>query len=122
MRPILMPLVAVSVATVALSGCATKKFVGREVGEINQKVDTLNGEVEKTQERVRLSETRIDDVDKQAQAVIRDPKEFARQARKRATGAQRPAGGELVHTMALSNDKAPFPGNRASLSTDARPL
>ena len=74
MRPILMPLVAVSVATVALSGCATKKYVGREVGEINQKVDTLSGEMEKTQERVKRSEVRIDDVDKQAQAGISDAK------------------------------------------------
>ena len=55
MRSILMPLVAASVASVALSGCATKKYVGREVGEINLKVDTLSGEMEKTQERVKRS-------------------------------------------------------------------
>ncbi|HEU0106919.1 MAG TPA: OmpA family protein [Vicinamibacteria bacterium] len=109
-------------ATVALSGCATKKFVGREVGEINQKVDTLNGEVEKTQERVRLSETRIDDVDKQAQAGISDAKGSAQQALKRATEAERAAKGKLIYTVTLSNDKVTFPVNRAAVSTDARSL
>jgi len=122
MRPILMPLVAVSVAAVALSGCATKKYVGREVGEINQKVDTLNGEMEKTQERVRNSETRIDDVDKQAQAGISDAKGSAQQALKRATEAERAAKGKLIYTVTLSNDKVTFPVNRAAVSTDARSL
>ncbi|HEU0093946.1 MAG TPA: OmpA family protein [Vicinamibacteria bacterium] len=109
-------------ATVALSGCATKKYVGREVGEINQKVDTLNGEMEKTQERVRQSETRIDDVDKQAQAGISDAKGSAQQALKRATDAERAAKGKLIYTVTLSNDKVTFPVNRAAVSTDARSL
>jgi peptidoglycan-associated lipoprotein len=122
MRSILMPLVAASVATVALSGCATKKYVGREVGEINQKVDTLNGEMEKTQERVRQSETRIDDVDKQAQAGISDAKGSAQQALKRATEAERAAKGKLIYTVTLSNDKVTFPVNRAAVSPDARSL
>jgi outer membrane protein OmpA-like peptidoglycan-associated protein len=107
---------------VALSGCATKKYVGREVGEINQKVDTLNGEMEKTQERVRQSETRIDDVDKQAQAGISDAKGSAQQALKRATEAERAAKGKLIYTVTLSNDKVTFPVNRAAVSTDARSL
>jgi len=110
------------VATVALSGCATKKYVGREVGEINQKVDTLSGEMEKTQERVKQSETRIDDVDKQAQAGISDAKGSAQQALKRATEAERAAKGKLIYTVTLSNDKVTFPVNRAAVSTDARSL
>jgi outer membrane protein OmpA-like peptidoglycan-associated protein len=107
---------------VALSGCATKKYVGREVGEINQKVDTLNGEMEKTQERVKQSETRIDDVDKQAQAGISDAKGSAQQALKRATDAERAAKGKLIYTVTLSNDKVTFPVNHAAVSTDARSL
>jgi outer membrane protein OmpA-like peptidoglycan-associated protein len=92
------------------------------VGEINQKVDTLNGEMEKTQERVRQSETRIDDVDKQAQAGISDAKGSAQQALKRATEAERAAKGKLIYTVTLSNDKVTFPVNRAAVSTDARSL
>lgn len=122
MRPILLPLVAASVASLALSGCATKKYVGREVGEINQKVDTLSGEMEKTQERVKRSEVRIDDVDKQAQAGISDAKGSAQTALKRATEAERAAKGKLIYTVTLSNDKVTFPVNRAAVSTDARSL
>jgi len=122
MRSILVPLVAASVASVALSGCATKKYVGREVGEINQKVDTLSGEMEKTQERVKRSEVRIDDVDKQAQAGISDAKGSAQTALKRATEAEKAAKGKLIYTVTLSNDKVTFPINRAAVSPDARAL
>lgn len=122
MRSILLPLVAASVATMALSGCATKKYVGREVGEINQKVDTLSGEMEKTQERVKSNEVRIDDVDKQSQAGISDAKGSAQTALKRATEAERAAKGKLIYTVTLSNDKVTFPVNRAAVSTDARSL
>jgi len=119
MRSILVPLVA---ASVALTGCATKKYVGREVGEINQKVDALSGEMEKTQERVRNNETRIDDVDKQARAGISDAKGSAETALKRATDAERAAKGKLIYTVTLSNDKVTFPVNRAAVSPDARQL
>jgi peptidoglycan-associated lipoprotein len=122
MRSILLPLVAASVASMALSGCATKKYVGREVGEINQKVDTLSGEMEKTQERVKSNEVRIDDVDKQAQAGISDAKGSAQTALKRATEAERAAKGKLIYTVTLSNDKVTFPVNRAAVSPDARSL
>ena len=122
MRSILVPLVAASVASLALSGCATKKYVGREVGEINQKVDTLSGEMEKTQERVKSNEVRIDDVDKQAQAGISDAKGSAQTALKRATEAERAAKGKLIYTVTLSNDKVTFPVNRAAVSPDARAL
>ena len=122
MRSILVPLVAASVASLALTGCATKKYVGREVGEINQKVDALSGEMEKTQERVKRNEVRIDDVDKQAQAGISDAKGSAQTALKRATEAERAAKGKLIYTVTLSNDKVTFPVNRAAVSPDARTL
>lgn len=119
MRSMLVPLLA---ASVALSGCATKKYVGREVGEINQKVDTLSADMEQTQERVKRSEVRIDDVDRQAQAGISDAKGSAQQALRRATEAERAAKGKLIYTVTLSNDKVTFPVNRAAVSTDARSL
>src|SRR5687768_5629367 len=48
--------ITIAVAALATGGCATKKYVGREVGEVNQKVESLTTEVEKTQERVKRSE------------------------------------------------------------------
>ncbi len=119
MRSIVIPVVA---AGLALSGCATKKYVGREVGEINQKVDTLSSEVEKTQERVNRNETRIDQVDKSAQAGITDAKGSAQQAMTRATEAERAAKGKLLYTVTLSNDKVTFPVNRAAVSPEAQAL
>src|SRR3954469_8397861 len=119
MRALVVPLVA---ASLALSGCATKKYVGREVGEINQKVDALSGEVEKTQERVKRTETRIDDVNQQSQAGISDAKGSAQQALTRATEAERAAKGKLIYTVTLSNDKVTFPVNRAAISPEAQAL
>jgi outer membrane protein OmpA-like peptidoglycan-associated protein len=120
MRNVVLPLVAV--AGLLASGCATKKYVGREVGEVNEKVDALSAEVEKTQERVQRNETRISEVDKQAQAGISDAKGSAQQAMSRATEAERAAKGKLLYTVTLSNDKVTFPVNRAVVSPEAQAL
>jgi outer membrane protein OmpA-like peptidoglycan-associated protein len=117
MRNALVPCL---VAAVAVSGCATKKYVGREVGEVNQKVDTLTTEVEKTQERVKRNEVRIDDVSKEAQAGIAEAKGSANTALQRATEAERAAKGKLIYTVTLSNDKVTFPINRAMVSPEAK--
>jgi outer membrane protein OmpA-like peptidoglycan-associated protein len=108
------------IAAAAVSGCATKKYVGREVGEVNQKVDTLTTEVEKTQERVRRNEVRIDDVNREAQAGIAEAKGSADKALVRATEAERAAKGKLIYTVTLSNDKVTFPVNRAAVSPEAQ--
>ena len=56
--------------TVAVApACATKKFVRTEVGGVNQKVDTLTGTVEETQERTRQNAERIGVVDQKAEAA-----------------------------------------------------
>ncbi|HEY5907152.1 MAG TPA: hypothetical protein VIZ31_03865, partial [Vicinamibacteria bacterium] len=81
MRRIILPLVVLSVAA---TGCATKKYVSHEVGEVNQKVDNLSGEMEKTQQRVKSSETRIDAVDKQSQTGISEAKSSAGAAMNKA--------------------------------------
>jgi outer membrane protein OmpA-like peptidoglycan-associated protein len=119
MRSIMVPFV---VASVALSGCATKKYVSREVGEVNQKVDTLATEVEKTQERTRRNEVRIDEVDKSAQSGIAEAKGSAEKALVRATEAEKAAKGKLIYTVTLSNDKVTFPLNRAAVGDDAKKL
>jgi outer membrane protein OmpA-like peptidoglycan-associated protein len=107
---------------VLVSGCATKKYVGREVGEVNQKVDTLSAEVEKTQERVNRNEVRIDSVAKEAQAGIAEAKGSAQQALVRATEAERAAKGKLIYTVTLSNDRVTFPVNRSQVSPEAKAM
>ena len=49
--------------------CATKKFVRTEVGQVNDKVTTIGKSLEETQERVRVAEGRITEVDTKAQAA-----------------------------------------------------
>jgi peptidoglycan-associated lipoprotein len=112
----------IAVASLAVSGCATKKYVAREVGEVNTKVDNLNTTVEQTQERVKRSEVRIDEVDKSAQAGVADAKGSAQAAMTKATEAEKAAKGKLIYTVTLSNDKVTFPLNRAAVSDDAKAL
>ena len=119
MRLLMVPVVA---AGVALSGCAKKSYVQREVGEINQKVEAVSAEVEKTQERVRQSEVRIDNVDKSAQAGISEAKGSAQAAMTKAGEAEKAAKGKLIYTVTLSNDKVTFPLNRAEISDQAKQL
>jgi len=114
--------VVVSALALLGTGCATKKHVSREVGEVNQKVDALGTELEKTQERVKRNETRIDDVSKETQAGINEAKGSANQALKKATEAEKAAKGKLIYTVTLSNDKVTFPVNRAEVSEDAKAL
>ena len=115
MRKVAVP---VLVASVAVSGCATKKYVTREVGEVNQKVDTLASEVEKTQERVKRSEVRIDEVN----AGVSEAKGSAQQAMTKAQEAERAAKGKIIYTVTLSNDKVTFPVNHAEVGDEAKKL
>jgi len=118
-RVMIVPLLA---AGVALAGCAKKSYVQREVGEVNQKVDALSGEVEKTQERVRENEVKIAAVDKNAQSGIAEAKGSAQAAMSKAEAAEQAAKGKLIYTLTLSNDKVRFPLNKADLSDEAKAM
>jgi len=118
-RAIILPCL---LASLAVSGCATKKYVSREVGEVNQKVDSLSTEVEKTQERVKRNEVRIDEVNSQAQTGINEAKGSAQQAMTKAQEAEKAAKGKIIYTVTLSNDKVTFPVNRAEISDEAKKL
>jgi len=114
--------VVMTILAVAASGCASHKYVEREVGEVNQKVDTLAGEVEKTQERVKRNEVRIDEVNSQAQSGISDAKGSAQAAMNKAQDAEKAAKGKIIYTVTLSNDKVTFPVNHSEVSDEAKAL
>jgi outer membrane protein OmpA-like peptidoglycan-associated protein len=89
--------------TVAVApACATKKFVRTEVGGVNQKVDTLTGTVEETQERTRQNAERIGVVDQKAEA-----------AGKAAAGAQSAADASMVRANE-ANTRATEASTRAT--------
>src|SRR5436309_9125183 len=79
--------IALPIAVLAIGGstaCASKKFVRTNVGEVNDKVDSLGRSVEQTQERTRQNEGRITEVDQKAQAAAQS----AQQANSAAAAAQ----------------------------------
>ncbi len=120
MKRIIMVVLA---AGLAVSGCASKKHVSRQVGTVNEKVENLASEMEKTEQRVRVAEGRIDDVNKQAQRAqsgADEAKGSARQAMSKAQEAERAAKGKIIYTVTLSNDKVVFPFNRAKIADDAK--
>ncbi len=114
--------IPVLAAAVAAGGCATKKYVNREVGAVNQKVEALSTEVEKTQERVKENEARIETVGREAQAGVADAKTSAGQAMTKAEEAEKAAKGKIIYTLTLSNDKVTFPFNRAAVGDEAKAL
>jgi peptidoglycan-associated lipoprotein len=104
------------------TGCATKKYVSREVGEVNEKVATLQGDMEKTQQRVTKNESRIEEVNSQAQSGVTEAKQSASTATDKAVAAEKAAKGKLIYTITLSNDKVQFPVNHFALSDEAKQI
>ena len=71
MRKSLITATLLAVTVAVAPACATKKFVRTEVGNVNDKVDTLSGTLEETQERTRENAERIGGVDGKAEAAAR---------------------------------------------------
>ena len=113
---------ALLAAGLAMAGCAKKSYVHREVGEVNQKVDAVSAEVEKTQERVRQNEVEIAKVDKESRAGIAEANASASAAMDKATDAERAAKGKLVYSRTLSNDKVQFSSSKSQLSEEAQAM
>jgi peptidoglycan-associated lipoprotein len=118
MRSLVLPVLAALLFT----GCATKKYVAREVGEVNEKVATLSTDVERTQEATNRNEVRINEVDQKSTAGIGEAKQQASLALSRAESAEKAAKGKLLYTVSISNDKVTFPFNHAELSDEAKSM
>jgi len=117
--------VAVPIIALALGGttaCATKKYVRTEVGQVNDKVDTLGRSVEETQERARATEGRIGEVDQRAQAARGRADEAYSAAGAAATKADEieKASKRLVYEVVLSEDKGNFRFGRAVMPDEAK--
>jgi peptidoglycan-associated lipoprotein len=126
----------VPVLALALSGttaCATKKFVRTNVGEVNDKVDTLAKSVEENQERTKANEARIGEVDQRATAAAAAADQKAVQAGSRAdqayTAAEavntraeaiEKASRRLVYEVVLSEDKGNFKFGKAVMPDEAK--
>jgi outer membrane protein OmpA-like peptidoglycan-associated protein len=116
--------------------CATKKFVRTEVGQVNDKVTTMGKSLEETQERVRVAEGRITEVDSKAaqagqaaqtaqqnaqaaQQTGTQAMEVGRTAAARAEAVET-ASRKLIFETVLSDDKARFARGKDDLSDETK--
>jgi len=113
--------------------CATKKFVRTEVSQVNDKVTTLSGSLEQTQERVRQNEAQIKDVDTRAQAAASKAESAANTAQQTAVSANdgvtkvntradaiETASRKILFEVVLSEDQGKFKFGAAELPDEAK--
>jgi peptidoglycan-associated lipoprotein len=101
-------LMLVPIAALAIGGstaCATKKFVRTNVGQVNDKVDSLGRSVEETQERTRQNEGKIAEVDQRAQAAAQAASQVGQNAQSAADKAN-DAAGQAANTANTAVSKA----------------
>jgi outer membrane protein OmpA-like peptidoglycan-associated protein len=122
---------AVPVLALALGGttaCATKKFVRGEVGQVNEKVDTLTKSVEENQERTRANEQRIGEVDQKAAAADQRAQQAGARADEAKTAADavntradaiERASKRLIYEVVLTEDKGGFKFGQAAVPDEA---
>jgi len=128
--------VAVPVLALALGGttaCATKKFVRGQVGEVNNKVESVSKSLEETQERTKANEAKITEVDQRAQQAASAADTKASAAGQRAEAAKTSADAantkavevekaskRLVYEVVLSEDKGNFKFGKADMPDTAQ--
>src|SRR5437763_1733019 len=99
-----MTAIAVAAVAIGATGCATKKYVKTNVGEVNEKVDSLGRSVEQTQERTRQNEAKITEVDGKAVAAGN----AAQQANSAATAANSAAAAANSNATGVGNKLEAF--------------
>jgi outer membrane protein OmpA-like peptidoglycan-associated protein len=124
---------AVPLLALALGGttaCATKKFVRGEVGQVNEKVDTLSRSLEETQERTRANEAKIGEVDQKAAAADQRAAAAGRSAdaagaaaaavNTRADAIEK-ASKRIVYEVVLNEEKGNFKFGKATMPENVTP-
>jgi len=109
MRSKLFPVAFALIMAFALTGCATKKYVQKETGAVNTRVDDVQGQVEEAQ-------TRLDTHDQQ----IGEASRTAQEALKRAQDAGKLAEGKFLYETVLTDEKVKFGFDMSELSSDAQ--
>jgi len=125
----LITAVAISAVALASGGCATKKMVRQQVGDVNNKVDTLSKSVEETQERTRGNEAKINDVNGKAQAAQGRADDAYANADKANAAADKVGAREdafetsskrLVYEVVLSEDQGGFKFGQSKLPKETQ--
>jgi peptidoglycan-associated lipoprotein len=100
------------VGTLALGGCADKKYVNAEISKSNasteKRINEVESQVEATQSKVKQHDSKLAELDN-----------ATRQALERAQAAGKLAEGKFVFSLVLSDDAVKFPVNKHELSKEA---
>jgi peptidoglycan-associated lipoprotein len=129
MKKVVMVVPVLALALSGTTACATKKFVRTNVGEVNDKVDTLSKSVEENQERTKANEARIGQVDQRVAQVDTkagaagqraDAAYSAAEAVNTRAEAIEKASRRLVYEVVLSEDKGNFKFGKALMPDEAK--
>jgi outer membrane protein OmpA-like peptidoglycan-associated protein len=121
MRKSLIPaVVVVLVAGLALTGCATKKYVNEKVAASDQMATTKIGEVQSSVENNQKAISDLQAKDKMLEEQIAKLSETAKDALARATEAGKLAEGTFVGETVLSDNDVKFAFDRATLSDEGK--
>ena len=125
-------LIALTVSALAITGtsaCATKKFVNNRVGEVDGKVTTLSGDLEKSQQRINEVDAKAGaagDAAKAADARAAAAGEAAGAARSAVDAVGNKVetldknGRRLVYEVVLSEAKGGFKFGKTDLPDEAK--
>jgi peptidoglycan-associated lipoprotein len=128
MKRLVLGLPVLALALGGTTACATKNFVRGEVGQVNEKVDTLTRTVEETQERTRANEQKIGEVDQKAAQADQKAVQAGQRADEARTAAEavntradaiEKASKRLVYEVVLSEDKGGFKFGQAVVPEEA---
>src|SRR3990170_292450 len=129
MKKVVMVVPVLALALSGTTACATKKFGRTNVGEVNDKVDTLSRSVEENQERTKANESRIGEVDQRAAAADQKAAQAGTRAEAAYTAAEavntraeaiEKAARRLVYEVVLSEDKGNFKFGKAVMPDEAK--
>jgi outer membrane protein OmpA-like peptidoglycan-associated protein len=114
--------IALALAVVGTTGCATKKYVQEQTASVNSHVDQVQGQVEEAQTRINTHDQRLgaheQRMDVQDQKVGEISK-TAQDALQRAQEAGKLAEGRFLYETVLTDDKVKFGFNKKKLSKEA---
>lgn len=113
-------LAVVLIVGLAVSGCATKKFVQEQVAQSSKDSDQKIGEVQKQVEATQMDVTNLKKSDAAQNEQLSKLSDTTREALKRAEEAGKLAKGKFLYEVTLTDEAVKFGFNKSELSPEAK--